>query len=196
LLENQFNINIENVVASASLHQHIDLESIAKTFPLVEYKPDRFPGLVYRLKKPKVATLVFSTGKVIVAGAKSENRARRAVSKLVEELKRGGIVILGKPDVTIRNVVASADLKHRIDLEDTANGLEGTIYEPDQFPGLIYRMKELGVVMLIFASGKLVCTGASREIDVEKAVGKLHETLTLRGLIPLNSGTQTDVHGL
>ena len=184
MLKDQFNINIENVVASANLNQNIDLQSIVRAFPAVEYKPDQFPGLVYRLKKPNVATLVFSTGKLIVAGAKSEKRARRAVSKLVEELKGGGFVILGRPDVTIRNVVASADLGHRIDLEDTANSLEGTIYEPDQFPGLIYRLKEPKVVMLIFSSGKLVCTGASREVDVARAVSKLREALAIRGLIP------------
>ena len=79
-------------------------------------------------------------------------RARRAVSKLVEELKTEGLVILGKPDVPIRNAAASADLGYRIDLEDTANNLQRTIYEPDQFPGLIYSMKEPKVVMLAFAS--------------------------------------------
>lgn len=187
MLRNEFNISIENVVASANLNQNIDLESIVRAFPAVEYKPDQFPGLVYRLKKPNVATLVFRTGRLIVAGAKSEKRAKRAVSKLVEELKMGGLVILGRPSVTIRNVVASADLGHRIDLEDTASNLEGTIYEPDQFPGLIYRLKEPRVVMLIFASGKLVCTGASREVDVERAVSKLREALAIRGLIPYDA---------
>jgi len=179
----QFNIRIENVVASADFHQNIDLESVARTSPLVRYKPDQFPGLVYPLRKPDVATLVFSTGKVIVAGAKSESRAKRAVSKLVEELKAFGLVILAKPDVTIRNVVASADLCHRIDLEDTANSLEGTIYEPDQFPGLIYRPKGSKVVILIFSSGKLVCTGAKGEADIGTAVSQLNETLATRGLI-------------
>lgn len=184
MLRNQFNINIENVVASSDLHQNIDLESVARTFPTVEYKPEQFPGLVYRLRKPTVATLVFSNGKFIVAGAKSEKRAKRAALKLAEELTTGGIVILAKPDVRIRNVVGSADLGHQIDLEDAANILEGTIYEPDQFPGLIYRMKEPRVVFLIFASGRVVCTGASREVDVRRAVDKLHEALAIRGLIP------------
>jgi len=183
LFKDQFNINIQNVVASADLHQSIDLESIAKTFPAVKYKPDQFPGLVYHVKKPNAAILIFSTGKLIIAGAKSEKRATRAVSKLVEELKTGGLVIFGKPDVTIRNVVASADLGHRVDLEDTANILTGTIYEPDQFPGLIYRMKEPKAVMLIFTSGKLVCAGAGSEVDAERAVIKLHETLASEGLV-------------
>jgi TATA-box binding protein (TBP) (component of TFIID and TFIIIB) len=122
---NHFNISIENVVASADLHQNIDLESIVRTFPTVEYRPDRFRGLVYRLRKLNVAMLVFSTGKLIVVGAKSEGRTKRAVFKLIEELKAGGLIILREPDVTIRNVVASADLCHHIDLEDTANRLEG-----------------------------------------------------------------------
>ncbi len=181
---NEFNINIENVVASANLNQNIDLQSIARAFPTVEYKPDQFPGLVYRLKKPTVATLVFSTGRLIIAGAKSEKRAKRAVFKLVEELKTGGLVIQGTPSITIRNVVASADLGIQIDLEDAANKLDGTIYEPDQFPGLIYRPREPKVVILIFASGKLVITGANRAVDVERAVTKLREALAIRGLVP------------
>ena len=183
LSKDQFNINIQNVVASANLHQNIDLESIAKTFPTVQYKPDQFPGLVYRLKKPKTAVLIFSTGKLIIAGAKSEKRVKHAVSRLVEELKTSGLVILGKPDVAIRNVVVSADLGHRVDLEDAANSLTGTIYEPDQFPGLIYRMKEPKAVILIFTSGKLVCAGASSEVDAKRAVSKLHEALASRGLL-------------
>jgi len=110
-------------------------------------------------------------------------RATRAVSKLVEELKTGGLVIFGTPDVTIRNVVASADLGHQVDLEDTANILTGTIYEPDQFPGLIYRMKNPKAVILIFTSGKLVCAGAGSEVDAKRAVIKLHETLASEGLV-------------
>ncbi len=95
LFKDEFNINIQNVVASADLHQSIDLESIAKTFPAVKYKPDQFPGLVYHVKKPNAAILIFSTGKLIIAGAKSEKRATRAVSKLIEELRTGGSSFLG-----------------------------------------------------------------------------------------------------
>jgi len=110
--------------------------------------------------------------------------AKRVVSKLVEEFKAQGIVILAKPDVTIRNVVASAELGHRVDLEDTANILDGTIYEPDQFPGLIYGVKGSKITMLIFSSGKLVCAGATSEVDAEKAVNDLFKTLAEKGLVP------------
>ncbi len=117
-------INIENVVASATLKQQIDLNAIVRVFPGVEYRPEQFPGLVYRLKKPKTATLIFSSGKMVCTGAKSERQARKAVLKVVDELKRDGIVILGKPDITIQNIVASAGLGGYIDLEKATYGPE------------------------------------------------------------------------
>ncbi|MBY8989058.1 MAG: hypothetical protein KGD61_11440 [Candidatus Lokiarchaeota archaeon] len=80
-------INIENVVASATLNQDIDLNSVVRAFPSVEYKPERFPGLVFRLKKPKTATLIFRTGKMVCTGAKSERLAKTAINKVVRELK-------------------------------------------------------------------------------------------------------------
>ncbi|MCJ7614580.1 TATA box-binding protein, partial [Candidatus Bathyarchaeota archaeon] len=71
----------------------------------------------------------------------------------------------------------------RIELEDCAYNLEKTMYEPEQFPGLIYRMDDPKVVILIFASGKIVCTGATKEEDVYKAVAKLHKQLKEKELI-------------
>ena len=129
-------ISIENVVASATLNQKIDLNSIVRIFPGVEYRPEQFPGLVYRLKKPKTATLIFTSGKMVCTGAKSERQARKAVMKVVDELKRGGIVILGKPEIQVQNIVASAGLGGRIDVEKTTYSLKRTMYEPEQFPAL------------------------------------------------------------
>jgi transcription initiation factor TFIID TATA-box-binding protein len=176
-------INIENVVASATLNQSMDLNAIVRVFPGVEYRPERFPGLVYRLKKPKTATLIFSTGKMVCTGAKSERQARKAVSQVVDGLKKGGIVILGRPEVEIQNIVASCGLGGHIDLEKAVYGLKKTMYEPEQFPGLIYRMDEPKVVILIFASGKLVCAGAKKESLVYIAVNKLQEILESKNLI-------------
>jgi transcription initiation factor TFIID TATA-box-binding protein len=176
-------INIENVVASATLNQKIDLNSIVRIFPSVEYRPEQFPGLVYRLKKPKTATLIFSSGKMVCTGAKSERLARKAIMKVVDELKRNGIVILAKPEIQVQNIVASAGLGGRIDLEKTIYSLKRTMYEPEQFPGLIYRMDDPKVVILVFASGKLVCTGAKKEAEVPRAIAKLQATLEEKGLI-------------
>ncbi len=176
-------VRIENVVASATLNQKVDLNAVVKGYPSVEYRPEQFPGLVFRLKRPKTATLIFNSGKMVCTGAKSEKESRRAVMKVVKELKKGGIIIIGKPELKIQNIVASADLGGMIDLEKSAYSLGRTMYEPEQFPGLIYRMDEPKVVILLFASGKLVCTGAKHEEDVYEAVSKLHQRLENEDLI-------------
>ncbi|MCD6444249.1 TATA-box-binding protein [Candidatus Bathyarchaeota archaeon] len=177
-------IQIENVVASVTLNQTLDLMSIVKALPdMVEYEPEQFPGLVFRLKKPKTATLIFNSGKMVCTGAKSEELAKRAVRKVIRELKRGGIVIIGKPEIKIQNIVASANMGGRIDLERAVFTLGKTMYEPEQFPGLIYRMDDPKVVILLFASGKLVCTGAKKEEEVKRAVYKLQKRLEEEELI-------------
>ena len=176
-------IKIENVVASATLNQKVDLNAVVKGYPGVEYRPEQFPGLVFRLKRPKTATLIFNSGKMVCTGAKSEKESRRAVKKVIKELKKGGIIIISKPELKIQNIVASANLFGLIDLEKAAYSLQKTMYEPEQFPGLIYRMAEPKVVILLFASGKLVCTGAKREQDVHDAVHKLHGILEEEELI-------------
>jgi transcription initiation factor TFIID TATA-box-binding protein len=176
-------INIENVVASATLNQKVDLNAVVKSYPGVEYRPEQFPGLVFRLKRPKTATLIFSSGKMVCTGAKSEKEARRAVMKVIKELKKGGIIIISKPELKIQNIVASGILGGLVDLEKAAFSLGKTMYEPEQFPGLIYRMEEPKVVILLFASGKLVCTGAKKEQDVYDAVQKLHVLLEEKSLI-------------
>jgi transcription initiation factor TFIID TATA-box-binding protein len=183
LAEHEAYINIENVVATATLNQNIDLNSIVRVFPGVEYRPEQFPGLVYRLRKPKTTTLIFSSGKMVCTGAKSERQARKAVTKVVDELNRNGIVILGKPETQIQNIVASAGMGGHIDLEKSTYSLRRTMYEPEQFPGLIYRMDDPKVVILIFSTGKLVCTGAKKEAEVHRAVAKLQETLEEKELV-------------
>jgi len=176
-------INIQNVVATATLNQRVDLNAVAKSYPGVEYRPDQFPGLVFRLKRPKTATLIFSTGKMVCTGAKSGKESRRAIMKVVKELKKGGIIIISKPDLKVVNIVASAILGGKVDLEKAVTTLGKAMYEPEQFPGLIYRMDEPKVVILIFATGNLVVTGAKKEQDVYDAVHKLHESLEEQNLI-------------
>jgi len=127
--------------------------------------------------------IIFSSGKMVCTGAKSEKEAKRAVMKVVKELKKGGIIIISKPELKIQNIVASGGLGGMIDLEKAAYSLGHSMYEPEQFPGLIYRMGEPKVVILLFASGKLVCTGAKKEPDVYVAVDKLHSLLEETSLI-------------
>lgn len=176
-------VSIENVVASASVEQKMDLNEITKTFPDVEYHPDQFPGLVFRLKSPKTATLIFSSGKMVCTGAKSEDQSMNAVRTVVQTLRKGGIKIKKDAIVVIQNIVASASLGGKIHLEDAARILSRSMYEPEQFPGLIHRMLDPKTVILLFASGKLVCTGAKKETEVYRAVHNLHTTLEEKELM-------------
>ena len=176
-------ITIQNVVATANLNQKVDLNAVVKGYPDVEYRPELFPGLVFRLKRPKTATLIFSTGRMVCTGAKSGEESSRAIMKVVKELKKGGLIILGKPDFKVVNMVASASLGGKVDLEKTVVAIRKTMYEPEQFPGLIYMMDEPKVVILVFASGSLVVTGAKREQEVYDAVHKLHGSLEEQNLI-------------
>jgi len=176
-------VSIVNVVASASVDQRIDLNAITKNFVDAEYHPDQFPGLVFRIKSPKTATLVFSSGKFVCTGAKSEEQAIQAVRTVVQKLRKGGIKIKKDAVIVIQNMVASVNLGGKVHLERAARSLPRSMYEPEQFPGLIHRMLDPKTVILIFESGKLVCTGAKKESDVYKAVHHLHTMLEEKELM-------------
>ena len=170
-------IDIVNVVASAVIEEKLNLDDIQKKFADVEYHPEQFPGAVFRLRNPKTATLLFRTGKMVCTGAKSEDLARKAVKLVVQRLRKEKIKIKKDAVVTIQNIVSSINLKGKIHLEKTARSLPRSMYEPEQFPGIIHRMVDPKTVLLLFASGKLVCTGAKTEKDVYRSVNNLHNKL-------------------
>jgi len=176
-------VQIENVVASVTMNQKFDLNAISENVPGVEYIPEKFPGLVYRIQKPRTATLIFSTGKMVCTGAKSSKEVHNAVKKIISNLKDRKIVIVGTPEITVQNIVASANLNAEVNLEKAAFILEDVMYEPEQFPGLIYRMTDPKVVFLIFSSGKMVCTGAKHEDETRVATDKIHQKLKSLGLL-------------
>jgi transcription initiation factor TFIID TATA-box-binding protein len=176
-------IEIKNVVASGDLKQQLDLDTILKFSQGVAYRPQEFPGIIYRLKKPRTSVLIFNSGKIICTGAKSEREAKKAIIKIVEALKQNGLLILNQPKIEIQNIVATGELSGKIDLEKTAFILEKTIYEPDQFPALIYRMEKPEVSALLFASGKIVCAGAKNEEEAKFAITFLSESLIRKGAI-------------
>ena len=176
-------ISIENVVASADVMQKMDLDDITRKFPDVEYHPDQFPGLVFRLKIPKTATLIFTSGKMVCTGSKSEEMAKKAVKTVVQNLRKGGIKIKKDAVVTIQNMVASINLGGKIHLEQAARTLPRSMYEPEQFPGLIHRMVDPKTVILLFSSGKLVCTGAKQEAEGDRAGNNLHVVLEEKKLM-------------
>ncbi len=180
-----YKIKIENVVASTQIGENIDLNKIAREIKDSEYKPKQFPGLVLRTKDPKAAALVFRSGKVVCTGSKSVEDARRAVKQIVKMLKEIDIPVIDEPDVKVQNIVASADLGVDLNLNAIAIGLglENIEYEPEQFPGLVYRLDNPRVVVLIFGSGKMVVTGGKSPEDARKAVERISEELRTLGLM-------------
>ena len=176
-------ISIENVVATGKVNQSLDLTEIAAKFSHAEYEPDRFPGLVFRLASPKTSTLIFRTGNMVCTGSRAEDQANVALNKVVKKLRANKIKVKGKPLVKVQNIVASVDLGGMINLEEVARQLPRSMYEPEQFPGVILRVSEPRAVFLVFSSGKLVCTGAKKEEDIFAAVNKLHTTLEEQDLM-------------
>jgi transcription initiation factor TFIID TATA-box-binding protein len=180
-------INIQNIVASTIFAEKLDLDMIAQSLEEAEYEPEQFPGLVYRLKDPKTATLLFRSGKANCTGAKNIEDVRKTIDIIADKLIKLGIDIYKKKDIkiTVQNMVATADLGGELNLNEVAMGLglENIEYEPEQFPGLVYRFHEPKVAMLIFSSGKTVCAGARSTEDALKAVEKLSEELISLGLL-------------
>jgi transcription initiation factor TFIID TATA-box-binding protein len=158
---------------------------IAQSLEDTEYEPEQFPGLVYRLNEPKTATLLFRSGKANCTGAKNIEEVRKTVSILAEKLQRIGVKVYKNPEIVIQNIVATSDLAGELNLNEVAVslGLENVEYEPEQFPGLVYRFKEPKVAMLLFGSGKIVCAGARKIEDVLLAVDKLSKELSSLSLL-------------
>ncbi|WP_018154087.1 TATA-box-binding protein [Methanothermococcus thermolithotrophicus] len=169
-------IKIVNVVVSTQIGTDIDLEYAADILDNAEYEPEQFPGLVCRLSDPKVALLIFRSGKLNCTGAKSKEDAEIAIKKIIKELKDAGMDIIDNPEVNVQNMVATADLGIEPNLDDIST-LEGTEYEPEQFPGLVYRLSDPKVVVLIFGSGKVVITGLKKKDDAYLALDKILSTL-------------------
>ncbi len=171
-----WDIKIHNVVASLNIQNNIPLVRIANKLEGVEYEPDQFPGLVLRLNQPKSAALMFSNGKVISTGTKSVKQANDAIESLLNIFKELSIPY-NNTRHNIDNVVASTHAGKELNLTKIALSLEETEYEPEQFPGLVYRQYETGVVFLLFRTGKIVCTGAKSEEQIYESFKLLYEKL-------------------
>ena len=172
-------------MASASLGDDLDLRSVAMTLDGAEYEPEKFPGVIYRLKQPKTAILLFSSGKLVCTGGKSMTQVNESIRTVSAMIRKGGQRILATPKAQVQNIVATSDLESEINLNSIAItlGLDRVEYEPEQFPGLVCRMDKPRVVVLLFGSGKLVCTGARRPSDVTLAVEKITKELQDAGLL-------------
>jgi transcription initiation factor TFIID TATA-box-binding protein len=158
---------IQNIVATTSLEKPVPLTKLARTQPNTEYNPETFPGLVLRIKEPKSAVLVFSSGNLVCTGTKSVGQVRDVIQAVIKQLKKINVKITIKPKITVQNIVASGSIDLKLNLNFLALEMENTEYEPEQFPGLVYKLIEPNATFLLFSNGKLVCTGTKNRKQLD-----------------------------
>lgn len=166
-------LKIQNIVATTSLGKDVPLTKLAKTIQNTEYNPEQFPGLVLRIKQPKSAVLVFSSGNLVCTGTKSISQVKLVIEQVIKVLKKINVRITDKPKITVQNIVASGNINLALNLNFLALELENTEYEPEQFPGLVYKLEEPNATFLLFSNGKLVCTGTKNNQQLEDSMTQL-----------------------
>lgn len=172
-------LKIENIVASGVIADSIDLETISKKIKNCELNTKRFPGAVYRIENPKIASLIFSSGKVVLTGIRDKEDLKEGLKIIIRSLKEAGVATLDEPKVTITNIVCSYDIGKYINLNRvviTLN-LENIEYEPEQFPGLVYRIEDPKIVALLFSSGKIILTGGKNMDDIKRGLEFLEQKI-------------------
>ncbi|VDL60799.1 unnamed protein product [Hymenolepis diminuta] len=168
---------IRNIVCTVNLGIKLDLVKIARSARNAEYNPKRFAAVIMRIREPRTTALIFSSGKMVCTGAKSEEQARQAARKYARIIQKLGFNASFK-GFTIQNMVGSCDVRFHIRLEglNAAQKLF-TTYEPELFPGLVYRMQKPKIVLLIFVSGKIVLTGAKVREQIYQAFNNIFPIL-------------------
>src|SRR3989344_7627999 len=142
-------IKVVNIVVSTSLEHDIPLEKMAATLSNTEYNPEQFPGLVLRIKDPQTSALIFSSGKVVCTGARSMEKVHESIKKIIKSLEKINIKIKIEPKIIIQNIVASGTVGMDLNLNPLAMKLENTEYEPEQFPGLVYKLPAAKATFLL-----------------------------------------------
>lgn len=178
-------IEVQNIVAFVDLHVQLDLEKLAGALP-GSYRRERFPALIVKSKEPKMSFLIFRNGKMNCTGANRIERVREGVAKLVGQLRGAGVKIGKDPVITVTNLVATVDLGLTLNLDELALNLENVEYEPETFPGLVYRPYESRVSVLVFGNGKLVVAGFREASEGRRIVEGLLERLRDAGLVPFH----------
>lgn len=178
-------IKIENVVASADTRTNLNLHQIALALENIEYDPAQFPGLIYHFKDPKGAVIFFSSGKIVCTGVTNIEAVHKVLNTVLQQLIDIGVSVIAAPEVQIQSIVASYDMHKLLNLNSIAITLgdKRVEYEPEQFSGLVYHGKDPSIAVLLYGSGKIVCTGAKSVEDTESAVKELMSDLDSTGLM-------------
>ncbi|CAD6188242.1 unnamed protein product [Caenorhabditis auriculariae] len=168
---------LQNIVSTVNLGVPLDLKNIALHARNAEYNPKRFAAVIMRIREPRTTALIFSSGKMVCTGAKSEEASRNAARKYARIVQKLGFNAKFT-EFTVQNMVGSCDVRFPIQLEGLClTHAQFSTYEPELFPGLIYRMVKPRVVLLIFVSGKVVITGAKTKKDIDDAFSQIYPIL-------------------
>jgi len=170
-------LKVQNIVATASLGKEVPLVKLARLNPNTEYNPDTFPGLVLRIKKPKSAVLVFNSGNLVCTGTKSLAQVREVINQVIKEVKKVKVIVTTKPKINVQNIVASGAIEWDLNLNLLSLELENTEYEPEQFPGLVYKLEKPTATFLLFSNGKLVCTGTKNKAQLDESIARLNQNV-------------------
>jgi transcription initiation factor TFIID TATA-box-binding protein len=177
MAQSKSNLKVQNIVATTSLGKPVSLTKLARVQSNTEYNPEQFPGLVLRIKKPKSAVLVFSSGNLVCTGTKSVSQVKEVIDAVIRQIGKIGVKITDKPKITVQNIVASGSINLNLNLNILALQLENTEYEPEQFPGLVYKLVDPTATFLLFSNGKLVCTGTKNKKQLEESMLQLNKNI-------------------
>lgn len=175
-------VHIEDITSATNIGSEIPLEKFVEENEEAEFDSEHTDGVVFRLKEPKSTALVFHHGKIICTGSKSIQQAKEAIDIVVERVANLGIDVPQDPEIGIEKIVAAFRMTDPFDLQKVADSLEGSVYDPEKLPGVVYRMTEPKSEFLIRENGKIICTGSNSIKDIQAAVKDLKEKLDRAGI--------------
>ncbi|MBN2603231.1 MAG: TATA-box-binding protein [Candidatus Thermoplasmatota archaeon] len=178
-------IQVENIVATTHLANHFDIQHLASLIKDCKYDPNEFSGLALNFRHPKTAALIFPSGRIVCTGAKNMDQLEDLINRAIDQIERAGSKIPEEPEVEIQNIIATSHINKTLDLVAVAKSklIENVKFNPEKFPGLIIKMDNPRAVVLLFASGKIVCTGTKNLEDASLAINSIKEKLRSFGAL-------------
>lgn len=172
-------LKIQNVVSTVKVATALDLVELAGRIPGAEYDKTKFPGLVLRHDSPRFVALVFSSGKLVLTGMPHPDVLSAAFANALEVLRTAGATLEDFDPPRVVNIVSSGTFGEGVALQRLAiaMNLEHIEYEPEVFPGLVYRVADPKGVALVFGSGAFVVTGTRTEEQGARVVAEVRRAI-------------------
>ncbi len=178
-------IIIENIVATTQLADELDIQHLANKIENSKYDPNEFTGLILHYSEPNTIAFLFPSGKVVCTGAKNIEDAENAINKTRNNIRNSGVSTIKEPKIEILNIVSSSDIGRKLNLKSIVDNLllDNVEYNPKKFLGLIYKMDDIGMMSILFESGKIVCTGAKKLEDATLSINTIEDKLSSMELL-------------